>query len=79
MMEISAKSTRSFGERCYALNVAAHAVRQRATRDGRDIEGWRLSRRMREAETDTQVNVAERQYNVWLQTIPLQERVVCRQ
>jgi hypothetical protein len=58
MMEISAKSPRSFGERCYALNVAAHAVRQRATRDGRDIEGWRLSRRMREAETDTQVNVA---------------------
>jgi len=76
MMEISTKSPASFGERCYTLSVAAHAVRQRATRDGRDIEGWRLSRRMRDAETDTQVNVAERQYNVWLQTIPLQERVV---
>ena len=73
MMEISAKSPASFSERCFTLNVAAHAVRQRATRDGGDIEGWRLSRLMRDAETDTQV-VAEQSYNVWLQNIPLQER-----
>ena len=74
MMEISAKSPASFSERCFTLNVAAHAVRQRATRDGGDIEGWRLSRLMRDAETDAQVNVAEQGYNVWLQNIPLQER-----
>jgi hypothetical protein len=69
MMEISTKSRTSFGQRCRNLSVAAYAVRQRATRDGADIDGLRLSRLMREAETDTQVNVAERKYNVWLQTI----------
>jgi hypothetical protein len=67
MMEISTKLPASFGQRCRTLSFAAYAVRQRATRDGGDIEGWRLSRLMRDAETDTQVNVAELKYSVWLQ------------
>jgi len=32
-----------------------------------DFEGWRLSRVMREAETDAQVNFAEQKYNDWRQ------------
>jgi hypothetical protein len=47
------------------LNAAAHVVRQNATRNGGDFDGWRLSRLMREAETDAQVNFAERKYNDW--------------
>jgi len=30
---------------------------------------------MRDAETDTQVNLAEREYDVWRQTIPIQEDI----
>jgi hypothetical protein len=74
MMEINRKSPASFGQRCRILNIAAQAVRRRAIRGGGDLEGWRLSRLMRDAETDTQVNLAEREYDVWLQTIPIQER-----
>jgi hypothetical protein len=74
MMEINTKSPASFGQRCRILNIAAQAVRRRAIRGGDDLEGWRLSRLMRDAETDTQVNLAEREYDVWLQTIPIQER-----
>lgn len=74
MMEISTKAPASFGQRCRILNIAAQAVRRRAIRGGDDLEGWRLSRLMRDAETDTQVNLAEREYDVWLQTIPIQER-----
>jgi hypothetical protein len=73
MMDICAKLPASFGQRCYALNVAAYAVRQRATRPGGDLEAWRLSRLMREADTDAQVNAAERKYDNWLQTNPLRE------
>jgi|GEM_PF-4718805 len=71
MMEIRTKLPASFGQRCKALNVAAYAVRQRATRSDGDFNTWRLSRLMREADTDAQVNVAERKYNVWLQTMAL--------
>jgi hypothetical protein len=35
--------------------------------DGDDLEGWRLSRLMRDADSSRQVNVAERQYSAWLQ------------
>jgi len=69
MMEIRKKLPASFGQRCHALNVAAYAVRQQATRSEGDLETWRLSRLMREADTDAQVNVAERKYDVWLQTL----------
>jgi hypothetical protein len=76
MMDICAKLPASFRQRCHALNVAAYAVRQRATRPGGDLEAWRLSRLMREADTDAQVNVAERKYDNWLQTNPLREVLV---
>jgi hypothetical protein len=69
MMEISTKLPASFGRRCHVLNVAAYAVRQQATRSGGDLDMWRLSRLMREAETDAEVNIAERKYGVWLQTL----------
>jgi hypothetical protein len=69
MMEIRTKLPASFGQRCQALNVAAYAVRQRATRSDGDLDTWRLSRLMREADTDAQVNVAERKYGIWLQTM----------
>jgi hypothetical protein len=68
MMEISTKSRPGFGQRCHTLNVASLAVRQRATQHGGDIETWRLSRLMRDADTDEQVNIAEQKYTVWLQT-----------
>ena len=72
-MDICTRLPASFGQRCRALNVAAYAVRQRATRPGGDLEAWRLSRLMREADTDAQVNVAEHKYDIWLQAIALQE------
>jgi hypothetical protein len=65
MMESSTQL--GFSQRCRILNAAAHAVRQHATRNGGDFEGWRLSRLMREAETDAQVNFAERKYDDWQQ------------
>jgi hypothetical protein len=74
MVEINTKLLTSFGQRCFALSVAAHAVRERATRDGRDIKEWRLSRLMRDAATNAQVNVAEQNYNVCLRTISSQDR-----
>jgi hypothetical protein len=43
-------------------------VRQQATREGDDLEGWRLSRLMRDADTDALLNVAELKYGVWVQT-----------
>jgi hypothetical protein len=74
MVEISTKSPANFSQRCRILNIAAQAVRRRATREGSDLEGWRLSRLMRDAETDTQVNLAERKYDVWLQNCRDRER-----
>jgi hypothetical protein len=61
----------SFSQRCRSLSVAARAVRERAVRRGSDLEGWRLSRLMREASTDAQVNVAEREFSTWLRANPL--------
>jgi hypothetical protein len=79
MMEISTKSPASFGQRCLALNAASHAVRQRATGGADDLEGWLLSRLMRDASTDGEVNIAERKYGVWLQSIPPQGRFAVSQ
>lgn len=53
-------------ERCRHLNDSAHDVRQWAVDHGQDIEGWRLARLMRDADTDTQVKIAERRYGLWL-------------
>ena len=39
----------------------------RPIRNGDSFEGWRLSRLMREAETEAQVNFAEQEYNDWRQ------------
>jgi hypothetical protein len=64
-MEISTKLPASFSQRRRILGVAAHAIRERATQNGYDFAGWRLSRLMRDAETDTEVNFAERKYNDW--------------
>jgi hypothetical protein len=75
MVEISTKSPANFSQRCRILNIAAQAVRRRATREGSDLEGWRLSRLMRDAETDTQVNLAERKYDVWLQTVAIEKDI----
>lgn len=67
MMESSTQLQANFSQRCFILSVAAQVVRERATRNGGDLEGWRLSRLMREAETDAQVNFAERKYHDWRQ------------
>jgi hypothetical protein len=68
MIKIGAKPRASFNQRCRTLNTAAHSVRQCATRAGDDFEGWRLSRLMRDADSDTQLNIAELKYGVWLRT-----------
>jgi hypothetical protein len=44
----------------------AYVVRQRAIRRGNDLEGWHLSRLMRDAATPFEVTAAERQYRRWL-------------
>lgn len=67
MMESGTQLQTNFSQRCFILSVAAQVVRERATRNGGDLEGWRLSRLMREAETDAQVNFAERKYRDWRQ------------
>jgi hypothetical protein len=63
-----AQSPASFSQRCRTLDAAAHAVRQQAVQRGSDLNGWRLSRLMRDADTDALVNIAELKYGVWLQT-----------
>jgi hypothetical protein len=65
MVESSTPLFASFIKRRHNLGVAAYAVRQRATQDGYDFTGWRLSRLMRDAETDAQVNFAEQKYIDW--------------
>lgn len=62
----NAKLPASFSQRCRSLSVAARTVRERAVMRGGDIDGWRLSRLMREADTDARVNVAERKFSAWL-------------
>ena len=70
MTEPNPRTPASFGLRCRALDTAAHGVRQRAIRKGDDLDGWRLARLMRDADTDTQINVAERKFDAWLHAIP---------
>lgn len=66
MMENTTKAPANFGQRCHSLNAAAHAVRQQAIREGGDLAGWRLSRLMRDANTEPQVYLGEREYGVWI-------------
>jgi hypothetical protein len=70
MMEIitpARPGQRNFGHRCFLLSEASHAVRQRSILSGDDFKGWRLSQLMRDANTCTQVDLAEEEYGVWLQ------------
>jgi hypothetical protein len=67
MTRVRAKRPASFGQRCRRLGAAAQDVRQQATREGDDFEGWCLSRLMRDADTDTLLNAAELKYGIWLQ------------
>jgi hypothetical protein len=69
MMEIRPKLRWNLGQRCNVLNIASHAVRQQSTRSDGDLDMWLLSHLMRDAETNAQVDVAERKYGVWLQTL----------
>jgi hypothetical protein len=68
MMEITPArpGQHNFGHRCHLLSEAAHIVRQRSIVSGNDLDGWRLSQLMRDADTHMQVDVAERGYGLWL-------------
>jgi hypothetical protein len=66
MIKVRAKRPASFGQRCRTLGAAARDVRQQATREGDDFEGWCLSRLMRDADTDALLNAAELKYGNWL-------------
>jgi hypothetical protein len=57
----------SFSQRGHQLNIASHAVRERAVMRGYDLHGWRLSHLMRDAKTDQQITIAELGYGNWLQ------------
>ena len=65
MREINGKPAESFDQRCHNLNIAARTVRERAVMRGYDLDGWRLARLMRDANTDAQVDVAERKFRAW--------------
>jgi hypothetical protein len=66
MMESTTKAPANFGQRCHRLNAAAHGVRQQAIRNGCDLAGWRLSRLMRDANTDAEIHLGEQEYGVWI-------------
>jgi hypothetical protein len=53
------------GAQCLTLASAAHALRQHAV-DYDDFKGWRLSQELRDADTFSQVVLAERKLNTWL-------------
>lgn len=57
-----------YGKRLLDLKDAAYNVRQRAISTGGDLEGWRLSRLMRDARSLPQANAAEHRFGVWLLT-----------
>jgi hypothetical protein len=68
--------TNSFERRRRILAEDAYVVRQRAIRRGNDLEGWHLSRLMRDAATPFEVSTAERQYQRWLGASPRRGRAV---
>ena len=78
MKQIVAKSPLSFSQRGHRLNIASHSVRKQAVMRGCDLNGWRLSRLMRDAKTDQQINVAELGYGIWLQATTGSDCVVTR-
>ena len=56
--------------RARCLQNAAFDLRQHAI-EGGNIEGWRLARRMREATTQHQCGLVERELNIYLQRHPV--------
>lgn len=48
------------------LNVRAFELRQLAVKRQCDVEGWRIARLLREAETEAQADEAERQWKAHL-------------
>lgn len=71
-MKLRTRLPASFGQRCRTLSNAAQDVRDQATRQGDDFEGWCLSRLMRDADTDVLLDAAELKYGIWLQMNGLQ-------
>ena len=69
-------NTNSSERRRRILAEDAYLVRQRAIHRGDDIEGWRLSRLMRDAATPFEVATAERRYQRWLRASRLGGRAV---
>ena len=53
------------GEHFQTLAAASHAVRQYAI-DHDDVDGWKLSREMREADTALEATLVKRKLGVWL-------------
>jgi hypothetical protein len=51
------------------LSKLAHQVRQVAIDRAGDIEGWRVSRLLRDASTPAQADEAERQFGIWKLTL----------
>lgn len=58
------------GHRAHCLHNAAYGLRQQAIKGG-NIEGWRLARRMRHANTLHQCTVVERELKIYLQRHPM--------
>ena len=65
-MKRNAKACASFIQRCHSLHAASHQVREQATGLTGNLAGWRLSRLMRDAETNEEVVFGEREYVSWL-------------
>lgn len=61
----------AIGHRARSLQSSAYALRQHAINAGADIEGWRLARRMRDAETLHQFGAVEYELGRYLQRNPL--------
>lgn len=75
MREINGKPPQSFDQRCHDLNIAAGTVRERAVRRGYDLDGWRLARLMRDANTDAQVMLPNANSVRGGEAIPLENAV----
>jgi hypothetical protein len=51
--------------RLQRLNKLAHQVRQVSINRCEDLEGWRISRLLRDAITPAEADEAERQFRIW--------------
>ena len=55
--------------RLLRLGKLAQEVRQVAINRASDVEGWRVSRLLRDAKTPAQADDAERQFRTWEQAL----------